>query len=343
MTIPHPTRRTLVLGALLAAFVVLTTPTPIRASAGGVNAITYSGQATALRAMIPGSSFMVADTGPLPPEGGGRETGILDASVPGTLQANTVHAATVAQNGRSRSEASMADLSLDVAGVVIGAEFVSASAEAMWIDDDCLVKGSSEIVGLTVDGLPVVVTGEPNQTIPLLFGNVVVNEQVEQHIGDACSMTVNALRVMVPGVADVVVSSAYVDIDGGKVHCGRDDFATGGGWITGTPSGDRATFGVAGGDFRKDGLWGHLAYVDHGTGMRVLGTEVLTYEDVDETTRRIRGTCEVNGFPGFTYEVEVSDDGEPGGADAFTLRLSDGYEAGGTLAGGNVRLHPACK
>ena len=45
-----------------------------------------------------------------------------------------------------------------------------------------------------------------------------------------------------------------------------------------------------------------------------------------------------------TYTVDVTDNGEPGrGSDLFSLRLSNGYTASGTLAGGNIQLHKACK
>src|SRR5439155_74096 len=38
-------------------------------------------------------------------------------------------------------------------------------------------------------------------------------------------------------------------------------------------------------------------------------------------------------------EVVVSDNGEPGRSDTFSISLSNGYTASGKLAGGNIRLH----
>ena len=40
-----------------------------------------------------------------------------------------------------------------------------------------------------------------------------------------------------------------------------------------------------------------------------------------------------------SYVVDVTDNGEPGREDRFSLRLSNGYFAVGTLAGGNIQLH----
>ena len=172
------------------------------------------------------------------------------------------------------------------------------------------------------------------------LGEVIINEQSSSGPGD---ITVNALHVVVTGVADVVVSSAHADITcpGPVPACSGSDFVTGGGWIT-SPSGAKANFAVAGG--KKNGaFWGHLMYVDHGsTGPRVRGTGVTGYSTVDATTREIDGTAETNGQPD-TYQADVSDAGDPGRNDGFALRLLTGYNAGGHLAGGNIQIHKPCQ
>ncbi len=87
---------------------------------------------------------------------------------------------------------------------------------------------------------------------------------------------------------------------------------------------------------------GHLTYVDHGVRLKVKGTGVTGYTVTGPTSRQIRGTAEANGQP-VTYVVDVADNGEPGRQDTFSIRLSNGYSAAGTLQGGNVQLHTACK
>jgi hypothetical protein len=87
---------------------------------------------------------------------------------------------------------------------------------------------------------------------------------------------------------------------------------TGGGWING-PSGAKANFSVAGG-LKKNDLWGHLTYNDH-SGPMVKGTGVTAYTVTGSASRHIEGTCEVNNQAGFTYQVDVTDNGEPGGND----------------------------
>src|SRR3989449_8221025 len=85
-------------------------------------ATSYSGRATVLQATVLAlSPVLLADAGPLPPEGGAREASLLNASVPGLLTAEVLHASTVGKGNASRSEASVAELSLTVAGNTISA------------------------------------------------------------------------------------------------------------------------------------------------------------------------------------------------------------------------------
>ena len=93
------------------------------------------------------------------------------------------------------------------------------------------------------------------------------------------------------------------------------------------------------GGFKNGALWGHLDFIDHGGGPKVKGTGVTDYIVIDATTRRIKGTAEIDGEPGFTYIADVADLGEPGRSDRFALTLSNGYKASGNLAGGNIQLH----
>ncbi len=63
-----------------------------------------------------------------------------------------------------------------------------------------------------MNGLSVRVTGAPNQTIPLIVGSLVINEQISSvNVGNgtnSASMLVNALHLRVLGIADVAISSS---------------------------------------------------------------------------------------------------------------------------------------
>ena len=69
--------------------------------------------------------------------------------------------------------------------------------------------GDTSIDGLSINGASITVTGQPNQTIPLLGGRVVINEQRAIF---PSGMAVNALHIVIDGVADVVIASATAGI-----------------------------------------------------------------------------------------------------------------------------------
>ncbi len=312
------------------------------------HATSYSGRATVVQATVLGVSTKLVDAGPLPSSGGAMEASLLNASVPGLLTAEVLHATTVGQGSSSQSEASVAELALSVGGNSISAGFLEARATAMCTDAGATASGSSAIARLSVNGQTIAVSGAPNQTVSLPNGRVIINEQTSADTGD---ITVNALHVIVDGVADVVISSAHADItcQAGPPPpgCSGGDFVTGGGWITGTPSGAKGNFGVAGG-IKQGAFWGHLVYIDHGpNGPHVKGTGVTAYTIVSTTARHIEGTAAVNGQDGFTYQVDVADNGEPGTNDTFAVQVSGpgySYKAGSTLGGGNIKLHaPECQ
>jgi hypothetical protein len=307
--------------------------------------VKFSGQATGAKVTLIGlSPVVLSDTGPLPESGGALEASLLDVEVPGVLSATVLHATTVGQGDRSRSEASAAEVSISVNGNTIGAGFLMSRAEAACTAAGPAVQGGSEVVALVINGIPVTVGTEPNFTIDLPGGGkIIINEQKEVINDNKADISVTALHVIIPGVADIEVAKAHADVicGGGPDCAGKKDFITGGGWIM-TLGGSKGTFGVGGG-LKNGELWGHLVYIDHGTKMRVKGTAVTGYHVTGPTSRRIEGDCEINGAAG-TYTVDVSDMGEPGkGMDTFSLRLSGGYTASGNLSGGNIQLHNPCR
>jgi len=276
------------------------------------------------------------------------------------------HATTVGHGNASRSEASVADLSVTVAGTTITADFLMSRAAAQCNGSSPSVSGSSELAKLSISsvngGQPITVMGAPNQTIvlPLNAGTVVINEQSSSVSGQSGSMDVSALHVTITDpatgapLADIIVSHAHADITcpaspSQPPACGTTptDFVTGGGWIV-SPSDPnaKANFAVAGGV--KNAFWGHLMYIDHGNGMRVKGTGVTGYDfysDFGPTGRQILGSGDVNGNAE-PYDADVADNGEPGaGVDKFRLTLNKASvsTASALLSGGNIQLHKACQ
>ena len=137
----------------------------------------------------------------------------------------------------------------------------------------------------------------------------------------------------------LLVSSLFACIAGSVAVAQHVDMVTAGGFITGTPTAARANFGL---NVRNPAApSGHLNYLDHGTTqIHVSSTSITSYTIVNPTTRTFTGTCTINGVGGFTFTCTVVDNGEPGTADTFSISLSSGYNASGTLVGGNVQVHP---
>ena len=157
---------------------------------------------TVLGITLPGTTTVLANTGAL-------ARGATDAlqassvadSVPSLLSGDSLHATVIGLPDEAASEASLGSLSLSVAGIGISADFIMARALAVTGSGG---SGDSEIDGLSINGVSIPVTGDPNQTIPLAGGVVILNEQRT----DAGGALVNALHVIVNGIADVVVASA---------------------------------------------------------------------------------------------------------------------------------------
>jgi hypothetical protein len=148
---------------------------------------------------------VLGSTGTLSGSSDARDASQLTGDVPSLLTGEVLHASTLGWPDQVASEASLADLALSVAGTTISADFVMARALAIL---GAAGAGTSNIDNLSINGLPIAVSGDPNQTIAISGGVVVVNEQQTS----PTSTVVNALHVIVDGVADVVIGSATAGI-----------------------------------------------------------------------------------------------------------------------------------
>jgi hypothetical protein len=154
--------------------------------------------------LAPGITTVLGGTGPLTGTPGALDASALTGQISGLVNAEVLHAATVGDPGRVDSEASIANVALDVPGITLDADFVIAQATAV---PGAGGAGSAAINNLLINGVPVAVSGAPNQTIALPVGRVVVNERISSPTG----IVVNALHVTVPGAVDVIICSASAD------------------------------------------------------------------------------------------------------------------------------------
>jgi hypothetical protein len=124
-------------------------------------------------------------------------------------------------------------------------------------------------------------------------------------------------------------------------HAGK---VTGGGNI-----GDSRSFGFDAQPDSDNAFKGNLNYKDKTNNIDLKSTSITfvsILSDNDHAT--LKGTATVNGTPGYTFRVDMEDNGEPGnGVDRFRIRLSGpaSYDSnafalnGGLLTGGNIQVH----
>jgi hypothetical protein len=148
----------------------------------------------------------LADTGTLTTANNALDASMLAGGIPSALSAETLSASTISWADQVDSEASLGNLSMTVAGVAITADFVMAEASQVL---GAAGSGSSTLTNLVINGTPIAVTGAPNQAVWIPGGQVILNEQTISSTGAA---VVNALHVVVTGVADVVVASATAGV-----------------------------------------------------------------------------------------------------------------------------------
>lgn len=170
---------------------------------------TVSGQAAAVQAtvygLLGGTALGLANTGTLGGPADAREASQLSGNLLGALTAEVPQASTIGGLDQVSSQASLANFALSIAGNGISADFLRSEATAVL---NGAPSGTSTLVNLLLNGAPVPISGAPNQVVAIPGGQMVINEQQSSPAGIA----VNALHVVVGGVADVVIGAASAGI-----------------------------------------------------------------------------------------------------------------------------------
>jgi len=179
-------------------------------SATPAAAQTVSGQARAVQTNVVGplgviATTVLADTGALTGPNDARQASADAGNILALVVGETLHSTTIGWPDQVKSEASISGLAVTVGPASVGAAFVMARASAL------LGLGGGATVnidGLVINGNPITVTGNANQTITIPGGRVVINERPSS----ASGTVVNALHIAVTGIADVFVASATARI-----------------------------------------------------------------------------------------------------------------------------------
>jgi len=201
---------TILLTCPAAGLAQLPLPLPLP-SPPAVASSTIVGNASAARVSVLGIlgtavTTALADTGTLTTANNALDASTLAGGIPAALSAETLSASTISWPNQVDSAASLGNLSMTVAGVGITADFVMAEASQV---AGAAGTGSSTLTNLVINGVPIAVSGAPNQDISVPGGQVIINQQTISSTGGAA---VNALHIVVSGVADVVVASATAGV-----------------------------------------------------------------------------------------------------------------------------------
>jgi hypothetical protein len=172
-------------------------------------ATAYSGQARPLSVSALGASVSIGDTGALPSSGGSQSAALLDLNLLGFASVGVLKGTTSGSGDTATSTASLVTVSVPIVGLT--ADLVKSTSTASCSGTTPSVSGSSDLVNVTLLGLPISAP-VPNVKIVVPGGiSVILNEQTSSVSGNQGSMTVNAIHVTGPGI-DIVLSGAESDI-----------------------------------------------------------------------------------------------------------------------------------
>lgn len=181
------------------------------------SAFKYSGRATGLevtqvQAGGASNTLTVADSGPTPVTGGEVHNFLSDSGTVPNVMAQDLDAVSIGDGGETRTQTWMAHLDARLGTHRITALWVESTAFAAGTGPMVPATGKCNVEGLTVDGLPVAVSGATNQTVELSDGRLVINEQSGVSSAHFGSMTVNALHLYVTGSGSMVAASSKAEI-----------------------------------------------------------------------------------------------------------------------------------
>ena len=277
-------------------------------------------------------------SGYVPSTGGVKERSLLRASINNLLDANVLHGSVCASHGRVESLAGAANIHL-FPGLLYSLDVGVATSEARTSSTGS--NGRSQILNLKFGGKDVVVTGEANQRVSIPgVATLVINEQKFFHDGNVRRVRINALRLTVVGVGEVVISAAEADLNFVTSSNGPCfDFLSGCGRLV-DASNHLLDFSV------NIGINDGLSIIAHdgcfaNANIRVRLTGCTKYRN-NNGARHCEGPCEINGVSGFTYVLDCLDGGDTPSNDLCHLHLSNGLDFSGHCSIGQIKLNIPC-
>src|SRR5207247_9199736 len=83
---------------------------------------------------------------------------------------------------------------------------------------------------------------------------------------------------------------------------------------------------------------GSLSFSDPAAGVSIAKARIRTLT-FNGNSADLGGTARLGDGTRVTYSISVSDNSSDGSTDSFSITLSNGYSAGGTLSTGDIRIY----
>ena len=143
--------------------------------------------------------------------GGTKSSSLATADIPGLLSTGVVETSASGTPTSTSSHARVDNILVTAGGNIITATQIISDAQASCSGN---ATGSSTIQNLSINGDPVNITGEPNQTVPIPGGKIIINAQKVTTSNGGCvkNITVTALRISLLGIADVSFATSQAGV-----------------------------------------------------------------------------------------------------------------------------------
>jgi len=107
--------------------------------------------------------------------------------------------------------------------------------------------------------------------------------------------------------------------------------------VSGGQAGGQATFSLHAQKSRKGKTQGNFTYSDPAAPLSFSATKLSSLV-ITGNHAQFGGKAKL-GKSKITFTVDVTDNGDPGTLDTFSISVSTGYSAGGSLNSGNIQIH----
>lgn len=196
-------------------------------------------------------------------------------------------------------------------------------------DFDVDADGHAHVHGLVVNGVKYNIHDDEEQTLTFPGFTLVINHQEDSESDDEGQAVATGIRIVVSDTVYAEVGKAEADLVSEEE--GESDVVSGSGTFTAS-NGDVDTFSFSG------GAGGALIFSDQTAGVNVVSTGLTSVTQVNATTEQLVYSCLINGVVGTATCVVQDVGGMFGAGDTFSISLSTGFTASGTLNSGEIVL-----